>query len=245
MEFLLPGVKVVEVRRRGGHELGSGRFTNASLVPPRTRGGNRVDRDQAAVRSREFDAPAPRVEEMHLLGDTLRIQATKGHASRVERDRGWTNLRPSTDGTIVFSTTNLAAPPVRVRLIEGEQPARASASAPPQPSPQRPTPPVDALGPRPPTIAPAAAPPALPMRRAGSGRCPSPSVGSRQRSYWPSCCSAFPTPPGPSNSVLWSASGGRRCSDCGGWVLSHGCCAPDPLARSPCHFLFPSRAAQQ
>ena len=172
---------------------------------------------------------------MHLLGDTLRIQATEGHASRVERDRGY-GPRPSTDGTIVFSTTNLAAPPVRVRLIEGEQPARASASAPPQPSPQRPTPPVDALGPRPPTIAPAAAPPALPDACAGSGRCPSPSVGSRQRSYWPYCCSAFPTPPGPSNSALWSASGGRRRSDCGGWVLSHGCCAPDPLARSPCHF---------
>ena len=122
VEFLLPGVKVVEVR---GAEVTSwaqvGSRTQVWFRRP-VREGEIEWIGTAAVRNREFDAPAPRVEEMHLLGDTLRIQATEGHASRVERDRGWTNLRPSTDGTIVFSTTNLAAHPFACASSRGSSP---------------------------------------------------------------------------------------------------------------------------
>jgi hypothetical protein len=63
---------------------------------------------------------------------------------------------------LVFTTNSLATPPVRVRLEAVGRPARANVSAPPQTAPQPPAPPVDALGPRPPTVVPAATPSTLP-----------------------------------------------------------------------------------
>lgn len=162
VEFLLPGVKVVEVR---GAEVASwaqvGSRTQVWFRRP-VREGEIEWIGTTAVHNLEFDAHAPRLEEMHLLGDTLRIQATEGYAPRIERDRGWMAVRPGADGMLVFSTTNLATQPVRVRLVSAERPASPIAPARPQPVQQRSTPPVDELGPRPSAIVPAAAPLALP-----------------------------------------------------------------------------------
>ena len=115
VEFALPGVKVVEVR---GAEVASWTQIGARVqvwFRRSVRDGEVEWLGTVAAPTFPFDAVTPRLTDLRLLTDTVRLDSAVGFAANVERDRGWTAI-DNPGESVARRTTNATAPPVRVVL---------------------------------------------------------------------------------------------------------------------------------
>jgi hypothetical protein len=122
LEFDLPGVRVLEVR--GADVASWGR--NGSRIQVWFRRSAREGQIEwsgtaGLPEGGSFAAVTPRLAEMKLTEDVVRLRAIEGYAPAVARDRGW-NVVELPGEPVVRRTTSPDAPPVQVRLAPKPRP---------------------------------------------------------------------------------------------------------------------------
>jgi hypothetical protein len=130
VEFLVPGVRVVEIR---GPEVASwsqvaGRV-HVWLRKLVKEGelewiGTAAPIPVGQPSPFSFDASNPKLVDVRLVSESVRIRPVDGWAVSVERDRGWIPVE-SADVGLAFQTTTVAAQPVRIILTPAPRTARA------------------------------------------------------------------------------------------------------------------------
>ena len=124
VEFALPGVTVLEVR---GTEVAAWGHAGSRVQVWFRRPVKEGELEwvgKAASPAAPFDAVTPRLADMHLVSDTVRLRAPESYTVQIERDRGWTE--DVVEGPAVLTRSTPATQPVRVRLIPAPRPLRAS-----------------------------------------------------------------------------------------------------------------------
>jgi hypothetical protein len=150
-EFTLPVGKVTEVR---GPDVASWSQSGARVqvwLKRPVKEGEFAWSATVAQPAMPFDAATPRVADAKLVTESVHIRPAAGFAVQVERDRGWTATDPN--APLVFTTTNVAVPAVRV-VVSAKPPALRDTElgwlgSPPKPPPPKPVPTGPVVAPQP------------------------------------------------------------------------------------------------
>ena len=160
LEFVLPGVQVLEVRGADVASWGKSGSRVQVWFRRSSREGQIEWSGTMAVPKTPFTAATPRAADCRLVSDTVRLLAAAGNALTIERDQGWGPFETPGE-PLARRTSNADAPPVRVVVAAAPAHPGPRGDEPPRPEVLAPLPTPDPAGPQvAPNTAAAAADPA-------------------------------------------------------------------------------------